>query len=243
MCSLHVLRGCVLLTDHHRRPFLYECSSRFEALISLFHTCYTRSGGGAQHVLLCSGRTTYCLEDVLIHPGVAEWLEVSPVERGFACAWATAEKDYIDRIRLHERCRDCGTDVRTGWRIPCGLHVLGTYLQVSTLQLALEGKRLDQTSGRTVSLLPVESILREYETERQRSLRSLWTFLVYATIENARSGTHLSTHEWSFGTPGTASRPPASPTKNEFSRSTASADSRSLSSSNSCHIPVLGLRY
>lgn len=56
--------------------------------------------------------------------------------------------------------------------------------------------------------------------------------------------TYLSTHEWSFtDMSATASRPPASPTKKELSRSIRSASSRSWSSKSSLHIPTRGLRY
>ena len=131
VCCMHFGKSVdgLVLTDDHRCSLFDECSSRFETLLALFHRRYSsRRGSSTTRAIKTIFDTTYSFQNVLVHPGVAQWLEVSPVEGRLATARAATERDYFEIIRSRKRrFRNYETQSQdfSGRQDPCGLHILG----------------------------------------------------------------------------------------------------------------------
>lgn len=154
-----------------------------------------------------------------------------PVECAFASPWRSAKYDQILVIYFQE-LRQLYAIVRSELRKVSLTHF-------DSLQTRL-CSHLGRTSGDNLGATLSGNTPQECKMECQRSPQNPCSSKKCSP--NGRSSTtHRSEHEKSFGIPGAASRPPASPTKIEASQS-ISPWVRLKSSSISFHIPVRGLR-
>jgi hypothetical protein len=80
-----------LLRSFPPQPIRWLTLDIFRAVSTMLHKKRDGNTACVLGTIVERARLTYRLEDVLIDAAVAQWLEVSPVERRLACARASAE--------------------------------------------------------------------------------------------------------------------------------------------------------
>lgn len=97
----------VVHTDDYTGAIFNECSSCLHTVLALFQVVTQRSKAvRVVAVQVHVRRSTYSLQDVLIHPAIPQWLKVSPIVRRFPGTRAATQENDVKWIRFRE-CRCC----------------------------------------------------------------------------------------------------------------------------------------
>lgn len=159
---------------------------------------------------------TYGFEDVLVNPLITQWLQMIPIERGLARAWATAENHQFHRMLATERWWDCGYNVQSiSKALSCkGIARIGHPIYIPGSLGSMFTYEVGSKAIVAVGACPRKNSSGVLNFKPALIAKPLAIYGQNASYLNMHANSYRSAAEWSPG------RPAASPTKNDRSVST-----------------------